>query len=283
MADGDELKKRVLQVSELFTLPDVIVKINSMVRSPETSAGDIANTISADMALSAKVLKLVNSSFYGFSRRITSINYAIVILGFNAIRNLVMSVFLAGKCKNATKNFDMGEFWRYAVNCAVANDYIAEITGYPQRDDAFMAGLMHKIGVVVMNQYWPDELSAVIDKCHGEGLLLKEAERQMLGFDHYELGAALLDRWNLPEDIVDVCRNVSAPGMEHSELCNMTHLANILVRTLCLGSPGDQVMPELRPTALEKLGLAPRQLPEIMEKIVVLGEKSQSFLGSLQS
>ena len=281
MADTvcDELQTRIAEVNELFTLPDVIVKINTMIRSSKTSATDIATAIAADMTLSAKVLKLVNSAFYGFSRRITSINYAIVILGFNAIRNLVMSVFMAGKCKNSVRNFNAVEFWRYSINCAVATDYIASLVNYPQRDDAFMAGLMNKIGIVVMNQYRPDELGDVIDKCQDEDILLLEAEKRLLGYDHYSLGAGLLDRWNLPEEITEVCRNISTPAQSASPLCWIAHVANILVRSLCLGSPGDNTaIPALAPGVLGKIGLKPEQLPEIMKNIVVLSEKSKDFL-----
>ena len=278
MAESAELQERIAVVNELFALPDAVVKINAMVRDPETNAGDIAAAISSEVAMSAKVLKLVNSSFYGFSRRVTSINYAVVILGFNTIRNLVMSVFMASQCKSAVPGFDTKEFWRYSINCAIATEHIARLAGYPQPEDAFMAGMMNKIGLVVMSQYWPDELAKVIAAAARHGALLLEAEKRMLGYDHYAIGAALLDRWNLPEAISDVCRHIAAPGGSSTPLCWAAHLANIMVRALCLGSPGDNAIPRLAPQTLARLGLKPEQLPTLLRQLLELSEKSKSFI-----
>lgn len=278
MADPNELQQRIDVVNELFSLPDAVIKINALVRDPDTNAGDIAGAISSEVAMSAKVLKLVNSSFYGFSRRVTSINYAVVILGFNTIRNLVMSVFMASQCHSLVPGFDTKEFWRYSINCAVATEHIAKMTGYPQPEDAFMAGMMNKIGLVVMSQYWPDELATVVAAAASKGVLLLDVENELLGYDHYSIGAALMDRWNLPEEISDVCRHIANPIESDAPLCWAAHLANVLVRALCLGSPGDNAIPRLAPETLDKLGLKPEQLPDILRQLLELSEKSKSFL-----
>lgn len=278
---NEAIATRLKRLDELFTLPDLIIKINELVRSSKTTASDIAQTISNDMALSAKVLKLVNSSFYGFDRKITSINYAIVILGFTAIRNVVMSIFLKGKCQQVASGFMMADFWKYAVNCAVATDYLAGKIGYQQRDDAFMAGLMNKIGIIIMNQHWTDEFASIIAKSKKDNVLLITAERELLNYDHYEIGAALLDKWNLPTEIINVCRHITMPRDHDSQLCWIAHLASVLVRAMNLGTPGDPIMPDLSPHALAKLKLQREQLPEIMENIAKAAKHATAFLNEM--
>ncbi len=273
-----DLEDRIKDISDLLTLPDVVSKINSLVRDPDTSAADITMVISTDIALSAKVLKLVNSPFYGFNRRITSINYAIVILGFNAIRNLALSAFMYDIYSTSNAIFDTREFWRFSICCAAGSQAIAKKIGYAGVDDAFMAGLLHDIGLVIMSQYFKDDFAKVINRTHSEGILVSEAEKLEIDYTHCEVGALLLDRWNLPDDIISVCRKYPSPDDTCSKLCAIVHITHVFCRALLLGNPGDNSIPAISPWALKLLEIEDEQIGEFVNVVLEAAETVSSFL-----
>lgn len=269
-------------IGELPTLPDVVAKINQLVVSPDTSANDINNVISNDLALSAKILKVVNSPFYGFPRRITSITYAVVILGFRAVRNLALSAFILdafGKGKDITA-FDVHAFWDHSLCTAVAASSTANAVESESADDAFMGGLLHDVGKVVMSQFLPDDMEAVLREVKERDCLFLEAEKAILDYDHAEVGALLLEKWNLPQSIVDVVRYHHMPEVleeESSELCTLIHFGDILARGLCFGSGGDARIPRLCAPAFERLGLSWDGVDDVMRETGEEAKKVTSF------
>ncbi|MDR0866924.1 MAG: HDOD domain-containing protein [Planctomycetota bacterium] len=272
MTDADfnihEVKSRIAQIGELFSLPDVIVRLEQLTRSQSVSATDIARAIESDVALAAKIMKVVNSPFYGFNRVISSINYAIVILGFKAMRNLVLSAFVAGKCENTIPEFPIVDFWRYAVDSAAATEEIARFIDSPDSGNAFVAGLLNKIGLIVMNQYYPADLAAAVQKKRAENIPLMDAEMELWQFTHYDLGAQLLDHWNMPAAVVEACRDLRAPTDNSSHLCWLCHLANILTQALGFGATGDELIARLAPGCLQQLNLPLPKIPEVMAQVV---------------
>lgn len=273
-----DLKKEIDAIGDLLTLPDVVARINSLVRDPETSAADITRVISNDIALSAKVLKLVNSPFYGFNRRITSINYAIVILGFNAIRNLALSAFMYDVYRNSGALFDTKEFWRFSVCVAASSQALAKKLGFEGTDDAFMGGLLHEVGLVIMSQYMKRDFQQVIEKVQQDDILVIDAEISLLDYTHFEVGALLLDRWNLPEDIINVCREYFEPNEKSSELSAIVHVAHVMCRAMLLGNPGDRQLPELSAKALGLLKIPADKLGEYVAVVLKAAKKVESFM-----
>lgn len=273
-----DLQKEINKISDILTLPDVVTRINTLVRDPNTSAADITMVISSDLALSAKVLKLVNSPFYGFNRRITSINYAIVILGFNAIRNLAMSAFMFDLYRSRVEGFDSREFWRFSICCAAGAQAVAQKANFPHGDDAFMGGLLHNIGVVVMNQYFREDFARSVKHCIDADVTLLEAEQAVLDYDHRDVGALLLDRWNLPEEMTGVCRGYAEIGPESDRVCAVVHLAHVLATALCLGNPGHRRILPLCPQALDLLRIEPEELPEYVDAVIEAAQGIESFL-----
>ncbi len=266
MTDADKLLD---SITDIPTLPDVVARINQLVRDPNTSAADINDVISRDMALSAKVLKLVNSPFYGFPRRITSITYAVVILGFRTIRNLAMSVFMMDLFKKGCEGFDAKAFWRYCIGAAVASQTVAKHVEFPHGEDAFMGGLLHDVGLVIMSQYVTDDFAKVLEKRDQLDCLLLEAEEHALDYDHTQLGGKLMERWNLPPHLVEIVRHYPDPARADADnmLVSIVHLGAIFTRALCFGNAGDNRLFAIDEHAWKQSGLTEPKLAEVLDDI----------------
>lgn len=265
-----EIKKIIDGITDLPTLPDVVAKLNRLIGDPSTSAGDINEVISKDVSLSAKILKLVNSPYYGFPRRITTITYAVVILGFNTVRNLALSAFIFDAFKKGkAKEFDLEGFWQYSIGTAISASAVAKKTGLWQDEEAFMAGLLHGVGKIIMNQFMPDDLSRVVQQVKAKDCLFSEAERDLLGYNHTEVGGALLEKWNLPEAIVDAVGHAETPlaATKAQDLAIVLHVADILTRSLLIGFPGDRKIPQADPAAWAKLNLDWPEIDALLDKI----------------
>lgn len=265
-----DVQKLVEEISDLPTLPDVVARLNHMIADPNTSASDINDVISRDVSLSAKILKLVNSPYYGFSRRITTITYAVVILGFNTVRNLALSAFIFDAFKKQKNgHFDLNGFWRHSICTAIASASIAKVSKKTSPEDAFMAGILHGVGKVVMGQFIAEDLERVMSCVVEEDCRFLEAERRLLEYDHCALGGLLLERWNLPDSIVDaVSHHLDFAGAESCQPLTATvHVGNIFSRALCVGFAGDHRIPELDRAAWDSLELSLEDADHLMGAI----------------
>ncbi len=273
-------------ISELPTLPDVVAKVNQLVNSASASAGDINDVISRDIALSTKVLKMVNSSFYGFPRRITSITHAVVILGFNTVRNLTLSAFVF-KAFNDSKRleFDQKQFWIHSIAAGITASNIAHGVGLSQKEkeDAFMAGLLHDVGKVVMCEYISDSTKKIIEEVKATDCLFYEAEKNQLDFTHASIGATLLEKWNLPISIVSLINNHHHPMSveENKKMCCIISLSDILVRSLCLGNGGDEKIPVIPDGLLDELAIGWGDINGFMDASLHEVKKASVFIEML--
>ena len=280
MADPQKI---IREIGDLPTLPSVVAKVNELVNSANTSAGDINAVISRDVSLSAKVLKLVNSSFYGFPRRITSITHAVVILGFNTVRNLVLSAFVFGAFKSKTRKFDLQAFWTHSIATAVAANATAQHLSLPQnqKEDAFMSGLLHDVGKVIMCAFMEEESERVLEAVRERDILFMEAERDALprSMEHSALGSTLLEQWNLPVKIVQLVQKHHQPPAEGEDarMCALIHFADILARSLCIGNGGDNKIPRLEPAAWEQLGMKWEDTGRIMDQTLAEMQRTSAF------
>ncbi len=226
-------------ILSLPTLPTVVARILELVDNPNSSAGALAALISQDQALTAKVLKLANSSYYGFSRRIATVRLAIVVLGFDTVRELGLSVSILGAFKNETGNrlFDAGQFWRHTLAVAVGARMLVRGKRQHHASEAFVAGILHDVGKLVLDQYMPDESEAVHRLMAEENMPAAAAETRLLGVDHAMVGSWLAERWNLPVPLVQSIRHHHQPGRcgKDSELTLAVHLADWLAHRSGLG------------------------------------------------
>lgn len=279
-----ELAKILESINELPTLPDIVAKLTRLVTDPRTSADDINDALSQDPGLTAKILKLVNSSFYGFSRRISTITNAVVILGFNQVRNLALSAFTIDSFSAAdgNANFDMKAFWRHSIGVAFLAARIAKRLSAKFTEDAFICGLLHDLGKSLLALKAPDGLNLVVDAVRRENILFYAAEKMTLGFDHTELGAAITERWNFPKTIVDVIRwhhdPLRAPEPAVPLSCAV-NFADIAARSMLMGSGGDDRIPALAEGVWERLALDWLLVEKIMRTSAGEYRESGLFFG----
>ncbi len=198
-----ELQDKIRRMSNLPTLPQVACSILDYINNPHSSSSDIAAIVSQDISLTAKILRLSNSAFYGMPRTIGNINEAIVILGFKVIYTMVLSltVFDMFPQEKRSAQFDRKKFWKHCLICALLSKLIAEkisLKGVTP-EEAFCAGLLHDIGKIVMEQYLHDDFHNAIDYGNKSEKSMYQAESELLGYSHCDVAEWLISRWNLPE------------------------------------------------------------------------------------
>ena len=266
-----DLNRIIRKVEDLPTLPRTILKITELVNNPKSSARDLSRVITDDQVLTARLLKLVNSSFYGFPQRISTVTGAIVLLGFDAIRNLLLttSVFDVFSKQIKHPKFSQEKFWDHSLGCAVGAKVIGNFMRHNKIEELFVSGLLHDIGKIVEMMFLPREFSKITAVVRHKNTLLRDAEMEVLGYTHAEVGKLLAERWNLPPKLIAVIGHHHDPAAAGPYILEtaITHLADILCRALNIGSGGDHKMPPLDPFAWEILKIKPHALEPIMEEM----------------
>jgi putative nucleotidyltransferase with HDIG domain len=207
---NEESKKRyqriIQDLGQIPTMPTIAAKVMQIVNDPHSSAEDVAKFISRDVALTSKVLRLANSAFYGIPRTISSVNSAIVILGFNTIRSLVLSasVLKVFPAKPGLVKFDRKAFWKHSFMVGIASRMVAQIYRRKKLVDmetAFSAGLLHDIGKIILEQFSNEEYLPVLKAAKDQAQPLVLVERNMLGMSHADVSGMLVDKWQMPNEL----------------------------------------------------------------------------------
>ncbi|MCK7508765.1 MAG: HDOD domain-containing protein [Desulfobacterales bacterium] len=211
-----DLKRLIARVEDLPTLPRTVLRITELVNDPRASAKDLARIITDDQVLTARLLKLVNSSFYGFPQRVSTVTGAIVLIGFDAIRNLLLTtsvfdLFPSRTTAGPPRPGDaLGPFARHARSAPRRS---ARSLRHEKLEELFVAGLLHDIGKIVEMTLLPEEFARITDRAsRGRGLLISAAETEVLGCTHADIGRLLAERWNLPAKLVTVIARAPHPA-----------------------------------------------------------------------
>jgi len=264
-----DLPKIIAGIDDLPTLPRTVLKITELINDPKSSAQDLARIITDDQVLTARLLKLVNSSFYGFPQRISTVTNAIVLLGFDAIRSLLLttSVFDLFAGRSRKRKQDQEKFWDHSLGCAVGAKVIGNFLRHDKIEELFVSGLLHDIGKIVEMLFLPSEFAKVVATVHKGNILMVTAENQVLGYNHAEIGKLLAEKWNLPVKLVQVIAHHHQPNLAGSFIleASIVHLADIFCRALNLGSGGDNKIPPLDKLAWQSLKIKTSALESIME------------------
>ena len=195
--DKERFRKQVEALLDVPTLEEVIRKIKPLMENPDAGTEDVANIISSDQALSAKILRVVNSVFYGFPGRVSSLRHALIILGFDVVKGLVLS----------TSVFDMmlarglSGLWEHSLGCAITAGVIARRTEHPDPEEVSVAALLHDLGKVIIKIEIPEESSLIEETVEKKEISVYEAEENILGFNHSTVGKWLSKKWNLPRSL----------------------------------------------------------------------------------
>jgi len=261
-------QKLIKKIDDLPTLPRTVLKITELVNDPKSSAKDLARIIADDQVLTARLLKLVNSSFYGFPQRISTVTGAIVLLGFDAIRSLLLttSLFDLFANRNRQKKKDQERFWDHSLGCAVGAKVIGNYLRHDKIEELFVSGLLHDIGKIVEMIFLQDEFANIVAAVNKENILMTTAENKVLGFNHAEVGKLLVEKWNLPVKLVQVIAHHHQPHNAGNFALEaaIVHLADIFCRALNIGYGGDNKIPPLDKLAWERLKIRFSAIDTIM-------------------
>lgn len=204
---NQKIISRLESLRELPSIPNVLSEVLQAVDNLDLSAKSLAHIIEKDQALTARVLRVANSPFYGFSRKIATIDLAIVILGLNTIKEIVLSLVLKRFFASISKHlFDVHGFWNYSIYCGTAAKYLARKLDYRLSGEAFVAGLMHDIGILILIQYFASEFKLIREVQKKKSIALLDAEKEVLNSHHGEIGAWLAERWQLPQQLCEAIR-----------------------------------------------------------------------------
>ncbi len=269
LAAAEKLGRIVQRIRSLPTLPSVYYRVEETMRDPDTSAADVARIIESDQSIASKVLRLVNSSYFGFTSRITSLRQAIVMLGFSAVRNALLSISVIKAFGPGNEDFNRKEFWKHALAVAASARFISVDWRLGVHDDAYAAGILHDIGKVVLDQYLHDEFVRSFSLSKKEKMPLHEAERRVIGASHCDVGEYLCESWSLPVRLGEAVALHHKPSIIRSEprLVSVVHLADAVVRQLQLGHSGNYGPIEYNEAALEELDAGPEQITDLLGKL----------------
>lgn len=229
LVDGDD---------PVASLPEIFYRLKEVMDNPDSSYEEMGKIIAYDPGLTARLLKIVNSAFFGFPNRIETISHAIGIVGMEQLNNMVLSTTVIGQFKDIPTNLiNMKSFWEHSIACGLAARIIASQKKDSNPERFFVAGLVHDIGRLVICLKAPDKAHEAILLSKSQNRALHQAESELMGFDHAEVGALLLKAWGLPP------AHVEAVGFHHDPTqssqfpleASIVHAADIIVNTLKLG------------------------------------------------
>ena len=254
-------------IRNLPSIPLIIFEVSRLLDDPMTNASDLAELISKDQGMVTKILTIANSPFYGLSKKISTIEFAIVILGFENIKNIIIALSMIGAIKGKGKNWNRKKYWFHCLATASIAKRLAEDLGYPKSGEAFTAGLLHDLGIAIIQLYFNNEYNKIYKLINSKNVTSLEAENEILKITHQEIGNFLVEKWNLPKALCDSILHHHNPGQasENNSLVSIIHLADYLSWELDFGrfEFDKDIKPDL--SILEVFGWADEYLDEFIE------------------
>lgn len=255
-----ELELMIMTAGDLPTIPVVATKVMQLIESEAATAEELAKVVAADPAVAARVLKISNSSFYGCQRQIQTLSHAIMMLGFSTLKSLVV----AASVKQVYKPYGLTEkmLWEHSFGAGLAARIIANSTRTVNEEEAFLGGLFHDIGKIIMNTVDSQRFQTVMQKCYNEEISFLEAEQQVYSYTHAEVGALVIKKWNFPPFLMQAILQHHYFDFAQDEdpyqvrLTCVVGLANLFCHKLGIGvrEPDDElVLHESVPAKLLKL------------------------------
>ncbi|MDR3255226.1 MAG: HDOD domain-containing protein [Synergistaceae bacterium] len=274
----DLIQRRVLKrVKDIPSLPQFVVETLKMLEDPKSSASDVGGRLSKDEGLVVRVLRLANSAYYGLARRITGVSEAISFLGFKTVKSIVLAASVYKFMDSAFSGYslDRGELWKHSQSVAAASRYLSEKLGICDPEEAYIGGLMHDIGKIVLNDYVRFGYSIILRLVEEDNVPFCEAERQVLGFDHAQVGGLIMEQWNLPDTYTYITTYHHTPWDLPSDMkalqsvVDIVHVSNAICIMLGVGIGADGMQYNVSPESLERLGLS-ESVESIMSEFVDL-------------
>src|SRR5436305_11658956 len=293
MSDVREKRVELIlqQLEDLPTLPAVAVKVLEVTSSESSDAQEVVKLIQSDPSLTARILQLVHRADVGVRGEVTSVERAVILLGFDAVRSAVLAISVFEAFREADKplasQFRRDEFWKHCVAVACAAELIALTIKDPalNASEAFVCGLLHDLGKVALDAALPKSFNRVVEAAELLRGNIAHVERTVIGLDHMVVGKRLSERWQLPASVRDCIglhgQSPSAlpSGVRKPRLVNLVTLADVLVREQHLGFSGNFAFTLGRQTLIDAVGLPPGAVERVLQKLVAAIEPRAKALG----
>jgi HD-like signal output (HDOD) protein len=258
--------------TELFSLPDIYFQLSEMVRDPRYSLTDIGKVIAKDPALSARLLRLVNSPFYGFQSRVDTISRAITVVGVDDLYHLVVATCVVDRFDEIPCELvDMTAFWMRSVNCGIVTRLLAKQSMVLHSERLFLAGLLHDIGSLVLYQKLPEESLKVLQATGRNRRLLADFEQEIIGFTHADVARELIKAWGLPESLSEAigCYLRPSAAQVHKLDAYLLNMASRLVDGSGQGIPVEDTVAEFSEHTMAVVRLNRAQVLDAMEQAAI--------------
>ena len=279
-----ELEVMIMTASDLPTIPVVALKVMQLIESESATADELAKVVASDPAVAARVLKISNSSFYGCQRQIQTLSHAIIVLGFATLKSLVV----AASVKQVYQPYGLTEkmLWEHSFGAGLAARIIAKETSVVSQEEAFLGGLFHDLGKIIMNTMNSSQFQDVMMRCYNDGLTFEEAERQVYSYTHSEVGGLVIKKWNFPDMLMHAVLNHHSFDFTEDEdsyqvtLTCVVGLANLFCHKAGIGiREPDENLDLIQTVPAQRLNLDGEKMDMLLEKFIEAYEKDKSFFG----
>jgi HD-like signal output (HDOD) protein len=272
MAKGKDLKKKVVgRIKDLPPMPQVVMKAQEIMANPKTGMKELSELLETEPAIVAKVLKLANSAYYGVSGKIASLQHATVMLGNKALAEIITMAGMAGLLglKLPGYGFDTGDLWRHSLAVAFGANSIARLKAPQFEDVAMISGLLHDTGKIILDPHI-EERKEFFNEFMADGQqTFRDAELQIVGFDHAEIVSDVCKKWSIPDTIAKaVISHHEPPPGNRSELAHIIHLADYIARFSGIGTGSEDMLYVLCFDTLETLGISDEEINVILVDVI---------------
>lgn len=272
--DTRTLHSKIENIKALPTIPDTMRRLTVLFEKKATTLDEVSRFVWNDPALTVKVLRMINSAIYGFPGRISSVNHAIMLLGLNVVKGLLLGVSVIEMMQKS-----MVGLWEHSLCCSLAARNIATRKGIKEPDEVAVAALLHDIGKVILITEYPHEYEAAIKDCEQKEIIIAEAEITYFAEPHSSIGRILFEKWHFPANLVECIAYHHIP--ELAKLAPMetaiVHFADILVRARGLGFAGDAFLPKISNSSLDMLNLSDNDIKDVLREIETYGSDTEGL------
>ncbi len=258
------------RTNTVYSLPLFYERLNEAINHPRTSIDEIAGIITEDQGLTARILRLANSPMFGYFGNVGSISKAVTIIGTQQLRDLALAASVMGIFKGIPEELmSMASFWRHSIACGIIARALATWRREVNVERFFVAGMLHDIGQLIMATILGDLVRGMIEESISREIIYFDLERERLGFDHANVGGALLKEWKIPNNIYEPVSYHHRPaGAEQFPLeASLIHLSDIICQAYQLGQNCERFVSPLDPASWERLGMSPNQLAPVLKQV----------------
>ncbi len=265
-----KLEKLVFESDSMPTLPTIYRKIEEAVEDPDTSFEDIARITINDQGLSARLLRLANSAFYGYPSTVSNISDALTVIGLQQFKNMALSTCIMGVFKGMPAGLvSMEQFWRKSIACGLCARIMALELREANSERFFLGGLLHRVGRLILFKSRPEASIEIMEIGKTRDIHLHHIETEVLGFNHADVGGALLEYWKLPASLSELVTHYHKPTHTRISIqdVSLIHLSDFITEALGMGYTGERYVPQFSEAAWGHSGMDETNLPVIVDEL----------------